>query len=914
MDGCRPRGARFLQLSVLAVAAVTVVVISARARAEQDASPGPLSKAHAALEGPSTCQSCHEPDQRVTAGKCLSCHQPIRDRMARRKGVHRDVTDECAPCHVEHLGLDADLRPIDPPSFDHAGETGFALAGRHVAVATDCARCHKTRSFLQASPECSSCHTDPHQGAMDAPCAACHSPEGWRTPGRAFHKGTVFPLEGRHLAVPCASCHVQGQVKGTPTRCYDCHWVRRQDDLYKTRLGNECEDCHRPTSWTAVTWDHGSRTGMPLNVAHRLLACDSCHKDQVFRGALPACVTCHERDYASALQPSHRAAGFPLDCTVCHSPAAPTFAGARFDHGAFQRVGAHATATCDSCHRNGVYRGTPRDCLGCHQGEYQRTQNPNHAAAGFPTTCDSCHRNTDPSWRDATFNHASAYPLVGAHVTVACSACHRNNVYRGTPRECAGCHLPRYQATTNPNHVASGFPTTCESCHRPTSTTWQGATFTHAASYPLRGAHASATCASCHRNNVYQGTSRECVSCHQADYQRTSAPGHAAAGFPTTCETCHREGGPGWQTQAFTHTAAFPLQGAHSTATCATCHRGGVYRGTSPDCASCHQADYQRAANPNHAAAGFPTTCASCHRSGGPGWSTAGFAHNQYFPLSGTHASTACASCHRNNVFRGTPRECLGCHQADYGATRNPNHAAAGFPTDCASCHRNGGPGWGSTFNHGATFTLLGMHAATQCSSCHTNNVYRGTPRACFPCHQAKYQATTSPAHAPAGFPTTCESCHRNGGPGWTPATFNHGSYYALVGVHATQPCSACHRNNVYRGTPRECAGCHLARYQATRNPNHAAAGFPTTCETCHRATDSSWTQGRFTHTWFPITSGRHANNACSACHQDGGNFRVFTCLTCHTRAETDREHQGRAGYRYDSVACYSCHPQGRAD
>jgi hypothetical protein len=26
-----------------------------------------------------------------------------------------------------------------------------------------------------------------------------------------------------------------------------------------------------------------------------------------------------------------------------------------------------------------------------------------------------------------------------------------------------------------------------------------------------------------------------------------------------------------------------------------------------------------------------------------------------------------------------------------------------------------------------------------------------------------------------------------------------------------------------------------------------------------------------------------------------------------------DSEHQGRAGYRYESQACYACHPQGRS-
>ena len=72
-----------------------------------------------------------------------------------------------------------------------------------------------------------------------------------------------MPLEGRHLAVPCAECHLDGQIKATPTRCYDCHWIRRQDDRFRTALGADCEQCHRPISWTAVNWDHGGRDRRP---------------------------------------------------------------------------------------------------------------------------------------------------------------------------------------------------------------------------------------------------------------------------------------------------------------------------------------------------------------------------------------------------------------------------------------------------------------------------------------------------------------------------------------------------------------------------------------------------------------------------------------------------------------------------
>ncbi len=543
---------------------------------------------------------------------------PVAARIAAKKGVHREVTGDCQVCHVEHQGVDADLRPLDSKDFDHRAETGFPLEGKHTALAGKCPACHNSRSYLNNLKNCDSCHADPHKGGMTQSCDSCHSPEGWSFASRAFHKAGHFPLEGRHLSVPCASCHLDGLIKGTPTRCYDCHWIRRQDDPYRTRLGNECEECHRPTSWTAVLWDHGARTGMPLNGAHRSLNCDACHKDRVFTNA--------------------------------------SF-----------------------------------DCYSCHREDYEETDDPNHMRAGFPTTCELCHLPSHTSWEQASFNHASIYPLVGVHAAQACSSCHKNNIYAGTPRDCYGCHRTDYESTRDPNHVAAGFPTSCETCHRPTDASFEQASFNHGATYPLVGAH----------------------------------------------------------------------------------------------------------------------------------------------------ATQACSSCHKNNIYAGTPRDCYGCHRTDYESTRDPNHVAAGFPTSCETCHR----------------------------------------------------------------PTDTS---------FEQASFNHGAVYPLVGVHATQACSSCHKNNIYAGTPRDCYGCHRADYESARDPNHVAAGFPTTCDSCHRPTDTSFEQGRFDHSYFPITTGRHAGNACSACHPDSSNFKVFSCLTCHGQSETNSHHTGVSGYSYNSQACYSCHPQGR--
>ena len=37
------------------------------------------------------------------------------------------------------------------------------------------------------------------------------------------HLRTKFPLTGAHAVTPCESCHVGGQMAGTPTQCDYCH-------------------------------------------------------------------------------------------------------------------------------------------------------------------------------------------------------------------------------------------------------------------------------------------------------------------------------------------------------------------------------------------------------------------------------------------------------------------------------------------------------------------------------------------------------------------------------------------------------------------------------------------------------------------------------------------------------------------
>ena len=188
-----------------------------------------------------------------------------------------------------------------------------------------CADCHKEKTgsfpsgsgtaivFKGTSSQCASCHKDAHNGTLGTKCESCHNLTIWKNASRAFHKNTIFPLEGRHLTTPCGACHQNGVVKGTPNRCFDCHWIRHKDDKYETRLGNECGDCHRPTSWTAVIWNHAQ--------AHRIRAFRSARDARVpdvpqgqrLHGAVVRSATPATRRTTRDAQPQSRHGGLSDD-------------------------------------------------------------------------------------------------------------------------------------------------------------------------------------------------------------------------------------------------------------------------------------------------------------------------------------------------------------------------------------------------------------------------------------------------------------------------------------------------------------------------------------------------------------------------------------------------------------------------
>ncbi len=544
--------------------------------------------------------------------------------------------------------------------------------------------------LLVAAPLAAQEGTASPHGKLTVPCTTCHRADGW-TPVRIdksfSHAKLGFPLQGAHASANCRACHQTLDFKGTPSTCASCH-----SDVHRGELGPDCSRCHTNRSFldrTAMLKAHQT-TRFPLEGSHLSVDCTSCHKpggqgSQQFVAIRTDCISCHAQNFAAAKEPDHEGGGFPRDCTGCHQTT--TWGGGKFDHNAsnFPLTGAHQATRCQQCHKTRGYRGTPSQCVACHQVDYDHTTAPGHASARFPTDCVACHSTA--SWT-TTFDHdGTLFPLTGAHRTTTCTQCHGDGVYVGKPVTCVSCHQTDFNQTTDPGHVAARFPTDCLACH--TTANWN-TNFDHATTqFPLTGAHRSTTCAQCHGDGVYVGKPTTCVSCHQTDFNQTNDPNHVAAHFPTDCTACHTT--TNWNAN-FNHAGTqFPLTGAHTSTPCDACHGDGVYVGKPSTCVNCHQTDYNQASL-NHPAAGFSTDCKSCHTT--VTWTGATFDHDaSFFPIySGKHRGkwSTCTECHTtpNNYQSFT---CLQCHEHSNKASVDSDHRQVNgyqyVSTECLRCH-----------------------------------------------------------------------------------------------------------------------------------------------------------------------------------------------------------------------------------
>jgi hypothetical protein len=199
-----------------------------------------------------------------------------------------------------------------------------------------------------------------------------------------------------------------------------------------------CLACH-PDGSSSGAFNH-SATNFPLTGAHTTTDCIGCHENG-YTGTSTICADCHGVDFNQTTNPNHTEVGIAMTCEDCHTTN-PGWTPAQFEihNEIYPLVGAHVNTSCFECHA-GNYTSTPNECYGCHNDDYNQTNDPPHQSAQFPTTCEDCH--TQNAWEPATFDHDGQYfPIYSGE-------------HNGEWDQCSDCH-------TNPGNYAIF---SCLTCH-----------------------------------------------------------------------------------------------------------------------------------------------------------------------------------------------------------------------------------------------------------------------------------------------------------------------------------------------------------------------------------------------------------------------------------------------------------------
>ena len=454
------------------------------------------------------------------------------------------------------------------------------------------------------------------------------------------------------------------------------------------------------------------------------------------------------------------------------------------DQTTFPLRGLHSNTACESCHINGVFKGTPNTCEGCHNrgGASTARLKP---ASHIPTVtdCSSCH--IAQSWLPARFSHSG--------LTQSCATCHNGTTATGKPA----------------NHIYTRG--SCDSCHQ--TSAWIPAFFAHDSSMVV--------CSDCHlrgsatkKPSNHQMTSQECSTCHRVSAW-TPATGFQHDSSTTDCLGCHR--GVSKSPGSYSLAVNFHLLGTVQGSNCHTAGASGwpfkgvaLHDANMTSCTSCHTYAQAAVSYPTHA--NYGVQCSNCHLT-----STFAGAH-----FSHTLANVAVHSC-------------ISCHATGQSGTPAPsNHSVKINGLFCDDCHR-------VTTWSGASYSHAGVNSG--CSDCHNDLTFappsphpKPSPpghtisTSCQSCHNVSSWASAGGSFTHAGLSgyyqhsgaRTCSSCHGNtsGGP------IAHTAYYPN--------CAWCHSSQFRAGSHVKTQSPNRVLYTVNELQNCNGA--------CHEYTNSSFT------------------------------------------------------------------------
>ena len=450
--------------------------------------------------------------------------------------------------------------------------------------------------------------------------------------------------------------------------------------------------------------------------------------------------------------------------------------------------------TCKKCHS--VFSKSKQDmlCRACHKEVSADIKNKRayHGRLVKNSKCQNCH--TEHKGRDADivklntqlFNHNKTdFRLKGKHEGLACQDCHKKGKkYRAATTKCSVCHKK-----INPHNVKKLIQDnkllSCKVCHAERD--WSDIVFQHdKTGFKLNGKHEPVICVSCHPNDRYQKTPKDCHICHKFDDVHKRKKGKK-------CQKCHNS--QGWKDLEFNHNkeTKFPLKGKHKNLLCRDCHKQDPYRKKiKKTCYSCHKVDDKHNKR-------FAEKCETCHTT--DTWEKVKFRHDvdTKFKLRGKHKEAACDDCHTRDAYKHeTSQQCIACHKKD-DAHREQ------LGEKCQSCHN--ALDWRAKvlFDHDIThFPLLGLHAALSCEECHLKSTYKDVEKKCHGCHKKDDEHK-------GRLGQQCQLCHNPNN--WRVWDFDHNkrTNFKLDGKHKKLHCHVCHKHAVVsmKEQLETCNDCH---------------------------------------------------------------------------------------------------------
>ena len=263
----------------------------------------------------------------------------------------------------------------------------------------------------------------------------------------------------------CTSAIVGGKFAGT------VHAVRHvppaelpQDHEPEPRHGRIPEGLRRcatrPRNGRARSSTTTRRRKFPLTGAHVPVTCNQCHVGGDYAGTVHAVRLVPPADLSEDHQPEPRGGRLPEGLRRLPHDHAMEGGDVRSQHETkFPLTGAHCRCVQPVPRGRQVHGTCRRSACGCHLPDYQKTTNPNHVTAGFPQDCTACHTTTQWTGRHVRPHHDDEVPADrSARAASRAASATSAGKYTGTAAQCAACHLPNFQKTTNPNHVAAGIP------------------------------------------------------------------------------------------------------------------------------------------------------------------------------------------------------------------------------------------------------------------------------------------------------------------------------------------------------------------------------------------------------------------------------------------------------------------------